>query len=117
MFGIRALGALFSLTAGSALAACHHSPSAQESIADGERIFQSVCARCHGADGHGGPAVGDANPPRNFRDAAFQTSRSDDALKLVIQKGKGGMPAFGNLFSPSELDGLVHKIRSFGPSH
>jgi len=76
-----------------------------------------VCARCHGADGQGGPAVGGANPPRNFRDAAFQASRSDEALKLVIQKGKGGMPAFGNLFSPSELDGLVLKLRSFGPSH
>lgn len=81
------------------------------------QTFDSVCAKCHGADGRGGvPAMEGANPPRNFCDAAFQASRSDEQLKLAIQKGKGGMPAFGNLFSDADLQGLVRKIRSFDPA-
>ncbi|MEP7050838.1 MAG: cytochrome c [Pseudomonadota bacterium] len=81
------------------------------------QTFDSVCAKCHGADGRGGvPAMEGANPPRNFCDSAFQTSRTDDQLKQAIQKGKGGMPAFGNLFADADLQGLVSKIRSFDPA-
>ena len=80
--------------------------------------FASVCAKCHGADGKGGvPAMEGANPPRNFHDAAFQSSRTDEQLMQVIQKGKGGMPAFGNLFPDSDLHALVRKIRSFDPAN
>src|SRR4051812_6186207 len=111
------LRAAVALALGSALSGCHHSAEARESAESGERIFQTVCSRCHGADGKGGPAVGSANAPRNFCDAAFQASRSDEDLKQVIQKGKGAMPPFGNLFSPSDLQGLVHKIRSFVPAN
>ncbi len=76
-----------------------------------------MCAKCHGSDGKGGvPAAEGANPPRNFCDASFQASRSDEDLKQVIRKGKGGMPAFGNLFSDAELLALVHKIRTFNPA-
>jgi mono/diheme cytochrome c family protein len=95
---------------------CHRSegdPAAESA----EQTFASVCAKCHGADGKGGvPAAEGANPPRNFCDASFQASRSDEDLKQVIRKGKGGMPAFGNLFSDAELLGLVHKIRCFNPA-
>jgi len=34
----------------------------------------------------------------------------------VIRKGKGGMPAFGNLFSDADLQGLIHEIRRFNPA-
>jgi hypothetical protein len=66
-------------------------------------------------DGKGGIASGGANAPRNFCDAAFQTSRTDDDLKCTIRMGKGAMPAFGNLFSDTDLQGLVHKLRTFDP--
>jgi len=97
------------------LSACHHDSAADEARADGEKIFSSVCSRCHGADGKGGIAAGGTTPPRNFCDHAFQASRSDQDLKIVIRKGKGAMPAFGDLFSDSDLTGLVQKIRSFDP--
>ena len=57
-----------------------------------------------------------SNAPRNFCDAAFQASRTDEQLKQVIRRGKGAMPAFGNLFSDAELQGLVLEIRSFDPN-
>jgi mono/diheme cytochrome c family protein len=104
------------LAVASALGACQHASTDAESTARGEQIFSSVCSRCHGVNGAGGTAVGGANPPRNFCDAAFQASRSDEDLKQVIQVGKGGMPAFGTLFSESDLRGLVHKVRAFTPA-
>ncbi|MEO8902219.1 MAG: cytochrome c [Polyangiaceae bacterium] len=98
------------------LAACHHEEagSADQGAA---QTFRAVCAKCHGTDGKGGvPAMEGAAPPRNFCDAAFQTSRTDEQIKQVIQKGKGGMPAFGSLFPEADLQALVHKIRSFDPA-
>ncbi|HWZ90174.1 MAG TPA: cytochrome c, partial [Polyangiaceae bacterium] len=60
-----------------ALTACRHSTPDEATSQSGERIFTTVCARCHGLDGKGGPASGSANAPRNFSDAAFQASRTD----------------------------------------
>ena len=111
------LSATLALVIGcAAVTACRHSASETEAVQNGERIFLTVCARCHGADGKGGVAAGSANAPRNFCDAAFQASHSDDDLRRAIQQGKGAMPGFGNLFSDSDLRGLVHKLRTFDSS-
>jgi mono/diheme cytochrome c family protein len=108
------LGAIMALAVSTACQRNDSGSPAQKAM----QTFDSVCAKCHGADGRGGvPAMEGANPPRNFCDAAFQASRSDEQLKQVIQKGKGGMPAFGNLFTDAELQGLVSKIRSFDPAN
>jgi len=96
--------------------ACKRSGAGSEQAAErAEQTFRTACGRCHGADGKGGVAPEGVNAPRNFCDAAFQASRTDDELKQVIRKGKGAMPGFGNLFSDGDLQGLVHKIRSFDP--
>jgi mono/diheme cytochrome c family protein len=109
---LRALG----LGAALLSSACHRFEG-DPAAANAEQTFAAVCAKCHGADGKGGvPAAEGANPPRNFCDASFQASRSDEDLKQVIRKGKGGMPAFGNLFSDAELLALVHKLRCFKPA-
>lgn len=88
-----------------------------------ERMFGNMCAMCHGADGSGnGPAAASLNPkPRNYTDAAWQASVTDDALKEVILKGgaalgkSAAMPAQPQLANqPEVLDGLVKIIRSFG---
>ncbi|HEX7451339.1 MAG TPA: cytochrome c [Polyangiaceae bacterium] len=110
----RGFGA-FGLGAGLLAAGCHRSHG-DPVATDAEHTFASVCAKCHGADGRGGvPAAEGANPPRNFCDASFQASRSDEDVKWAIRKGKGGMPAFGNLFSDADLLALVHKVRTFNP--
>ena len=111
--GPRLLGLL--IGASLEVAACHRTEANLGGGQDPLQIFAMVCARCHGADGKGGLAAAGANAPRNFCDAAFQGSRTDDDLKQVIRKGKGGMPAFGNLFTDPELAGLVRKVRSFSP--
>src|SRR4051794_11635580 len=91
--------------------ACKRGGSGPEQAAErAERSFDTVCGRCHGSDGKGGFAAEGVNPPRNFRDASFQANRSDEQLRQVIRTGKGAMPAYGDLFSDVDLQGLVAKI-------
>jgi mono/diheme cytochrome c family protein len=86
-------------------------------------LFQNVCATCHGADGTGnGPAAASLNPkPRNYTDAAWQASVTDDELKKTILLGGQAvgkspmMPGNPNLKDkPEVIDGLVAIVRSFG---
>ena len=82
--------------------------------AEAKHQFDSVCAKCHGADGRGGVPAAEGQPaPRNFRDPAFQSSRTDAELRNVIKNGKGPMPPFGVLFDDTQTTLLVSYIRSF----
>ncbi len=85
-------------------------------------MFASVCATCHGADGTGnGPAAETLQPkPRNYTDAAWQASVTDDELRATILKGGQAvgkspmMPGNPQLEGkPEVLDGLVQIIRNF----
>lgn len=79
-------------------------------------LFGSVCARCHGPEGHGGAPTGNGPAPRNFTDPEFQRARTDAQIREAIVEGRsnGAMPAFGTTFKAEELDGLVALVRSFG---
>jgi mono/diheme cytochrome c family protein len=84
--------------------------------AEAKHLFDSVCGKCHGSDGRGGVPAAEGQPaPRNFRDSAFQASRTDADLKNVIRGGKGAMPPFGALFDDQQLTLLVAYIRGFDP--
>lgn len=87
------------------------------------KMFETVCATCHGMDGTGtGPAAAALNPkPRNYTDAAWQASITDDKIKETILKGGQAMgkspmmPGQPQLKDqPEVLDGLVQIIRGFG---
>ncbi len=105
------------LASGLSLGVSCHRSDAELGPSYADQTFTSVCAKCHGSNGRGGrPAAEGANAPRNFCDSGFQASRSDEQLKRAIVRGKGGMPAFGTLFSDADLAGLVRKIRSFDPA-
>lgn len=88
-----------------------------------QKMFVTVCAMCHGADGTGnGPAAEALNPkPRNYTDPAWQASVTDDEIKKTILLGGQGvgksasMPGQPQLKDqPEVLDGLVKIIRGFG---
>ena len=85
-------------------------------------LFANVCSQCHGLEGRGdGPAAESLNPkPRNYTDAAWQASVTDDELKKIILKGgqavgkSGSMPGNPDLEGkPEVVDGLVKIIRGF----
>jgi mono/diheme cytochrome c family protein len=97
-------------------AGCQRKAAPGDSHAEAQHLFDSTCAICHGRDGRGGVPAAEGQPaPRNFCDAAFQASRSDEELKRAIRDGKGPMPPFAPLFDDSQLTLLVAYIRGFNP--
>ena len=99
-------------------------PAAGDPAADAEQIFTQRCTVCHGASGKGDGAGASAlNPkPRDYTDAAWQKSVTDEALAKVI--GEGGaavgksplMAASPDLKDkPEVVKALVAKVRSFAP--
>ena len=96
-------------------AGCRRAEGAER--VDGSEVFRTACARCHGTDGAGGPpSLGGRAAPRNFRDAAFQASRTDDQLHAAIRSGTGtGMPAFAAALGEEQIAAVVRVVRSFDP--
>jgi cytochrome c553 len=87
-----------------------------------QKMFQTVCAMCHGMDGTGrGPAAENLNPkPRNYTDPAWQASVDDETIRKTILLGgqamgkSASMPGNPDLKDkPEVLDELVKIIRGF----
>lgn len=72
----------------------------------GAQIFEAICFACHGTQGFGtdqGPALNDRTLLTNF---------DDDWFRETITQGRPsqGMPTWGTVLSPSDLDDLVALI-------
>lgn len=83
-------------------------------------VFQVRCSMCHGPKGQGnGPAAAAYNPkPRNFTDAAWQASVTDEHIRQTVTQGgaavgkSASMPAHPDLAQkPEVLKALVKLIR------
>jgi cytochrome c553 len=97
-------------------------PPAQPASDAARAYFAQTCALCHGADGTGnGTMAAQLNPrPRNYTDANWQASITDDEIKQIIVVGGQGVgksvsmpPNPGLKNNPAMLDGLVKIIRGF----
>lgn len=102
-----------------ALLACGAAAAAEPRT--GGAIYAERCAACHGDGGAGdGPAAAALEPrPRNFREASFWTTRTDDQLRQVVRDGKPGtlMAPFKDVLSSGEIDAVVAYVRTaFAPS-
>lgn len=76
--------------------------------------YNAQCRGCHGPSGRGdGPQAMMAHPP-DWTSPAFQASRTDEGLALVIRNGRGAMPAFGQQLRPEGVALLVRLVREFG---
>ncbi len=87
-------------------------------------MYRDVCAMCHGPGGKGdGQAAASLTPkPRDYTDAAWQASVSDDDIRKIILGGGQAvgkspmMPAQEQLKGrPEVVDALVRIVRGFGP--
>lgn len=95
---------------------CKRKEAAGDTQAEAKRLFDSVCARCHGSDGRGGVPSAEGQPaPRNFRDPSFHSSRTDAELTKAIREGKGPMPPYAGLLDDTQTALLVAYIRGFNP--
>lgn len=87
---------------------------------EAKNIFSTRCTPCHGPEGKGdGPAsAGLTPPPRNFGDAQWQASVTDEHIEKIIQYGGGAvgkspaMPANPDLVGkPQVVAALRDRIR------
>lgn len=84
-----------------------------ELVAEGEPIFTSICATCHGDEGEGrvGPRL----------DGNEALGRSSNVINTILHgRTHGGMPAFGDRFSDREVAAVGTFVRNawsneFGP--
>jgi len=77
-------------------------------------LWNAICTSCHGRDGRG---MGEKRPPgatiADFTSAAWQASRSDEALALAIGEGRGMMPPFAKQINPQGILAMVRHVRRF----
>ncbi len=81
-----------------------------DTVLDAQLLYNQNCAGCHGANGRKGaaPSIGDP---------VYLALASDDAMRLVISKGRPGtaMSAFaqkeGGMLTDAQVEAIVHGIR------
>jgi len=88
-----------------------------ESLAKGEKIYQSLCASCHGKTGKGDvPAMQSLQPkPTNFTTEIFQ-KQTDGEIFWKMSEGRGMMASYKNMLSDQERWAVVNYLRSFKPT-
>lgn len=84
----------------------------ESSLADGERLYKTNCAQCHGATGQGDGEVGKVLgvPPAKIGTAAYRT-RGDGELYHFIMTGKNQMPTFGYKLNTHEIMDIINYLR------
>jgi mono/diheme cytochrome c family protein len=98
-------------------------PPPMDPAAEAASVFKNRCATCHGETGKGDTQVGAAlNPkPRDYTDAAWQKSVTDEELAKIIVEGGAAvgkspmMPPNPDLKGkPEVVEEIVEMIRGFG---
>ncbi len=81
-------------------AACGGDDAPSGGSADGQTIYESNCARCHGPEGEGGqgPAIGNGE---------VEGHMSLDEQIEVITDGRNSMPAWGDTLSEEEIEAVA----------
>lgn len=90
------------------------------SAADGKTNWDSLCAKCHGADGKGQTTMGKKLGIKDLTDAKVQSELKDEAAFKTIKEGKKDadgktvMKAYVTL-SDEEIKDLVTFVRGLKP--
>lgn len=87
--------------------------------ADGAKdTWDTVCAKCHGADGKGDTKMGTRLGCKDFTDAKVQADIKDDAAFKSLKEGmksddgKTLMKPFGDTLSDDQIKALVAYVRT-----
>jgi mono/diheme cytochrome c family protein len=91
----------------------------QASAEEGDTLYGTECAACHGLDGHTPTDAGRWMYPRaaDLTSSAVQ-EYSDRELFWIVKNGirLSGMPAFGRVESDEHIWNLVHYVRTLRAS-
>jgi len=78
-------------------------------LAEGAGLFAKLCTSCHGTAGNGRGSSGGPSLQR----PEFTYGRTSAAITQSIRDGRpGGMPAFGHVFTPRQLEALTTYVLS-----
>ena len=83
------------------------------STANGQKVFEKKCAKCHGKDGSGNTSFGKALRAADLRSADVQ-KKSDADFYTQIDKGKKNMPPFGASLDKTQINDLIAYVREIG---
>jgi mono/diheme cytochrome c family protein len=85
------------------------------SSTDGQELFESVCAKCHGVNGHAVAAWKSKLGVPDLADQALQARLTDEQIVETITNGSksGRMPPWKGVFSPEQIQALAKHVRSF----
>jgi mono/diheme cytochrome c family protein len=93
----------------------------QASIEEGDKLYGTDCAMCHGSDGHTPTDTGRWMYPRaSDLTSPVVQQYSDRELFWIVKNGirLSGMPAFGKVESDEHIWNLVHYVRTLqGSDH
>jgi mono/diheme cytochrome c family protein len=91
------------------LVAFPHFAAAQS---DGQKLFDTNCAKCHGPDGTGNTTVGKAVGAKDLNSPEAK-KLTDAEIHTQIEQGKGNMPPFGGTLNKAQIDSLIPIVRGF----
>jgi mono/diheme cytochrome c family protein len=74
--------------------------------AEGKKLFEVNCAKCHGPDGSGNTPIGKAVGAKDLRAPEAQ-KLTDAQISMQINEGKGNMPPFGDTLGLAKIADLV----------
>ena len=81
--------------------------------AEGQLLYETKCAPCHGKDGV-------AKPPgkgsKNFNDPEFQSAWTEESIAKITAEGKGKMPAYRSKLGPEQIRAVAAHVKTLGPS-
>jgi mono/diheme cytochrome c family protein len=80
---------------------------------DAQKLYDTNCAKCHGADGTGNTAIGKAVGAKDLNSAEAK-KLTDAEIHTQIEQGKGNMPPFTGTLNKAQIDSLVPIVRAFG---
>ena len=83
------------------------------SAANGQKIFQEKCEKCHGKDGSGNTNFGKALKAADLRSADVQ-KKTDGDFYTQIDKGKKNMPPFRASLDKTQINDVIAYVREFG---
>ena len=80
-------------------------PARLPSAAEGQAIYSTYCAECHGADG-----VGVVPGARNFRDLDYMRAETPTDFYLAVTEGRGEMPGYTDTLNSDERWDVVFYV-------
>ena len=119
--GAAAIAAQKAAAASEAAALASGAVAKPVSLAVAKSLYNTNCARCHGADGKGNAQVAESlnDYIPNFTDPNFHKWFSDPMIRAVLHGGGGAigrstaMPPWDGVLKPGEIEGVKDYVRTF----